>query len=64
MSYRQGDIVELLSGGPPMTVKQQPDDSPNQNVICVWFTEAGEKKEDRFPLAMLKPSRAKNKGGE
>jgi uncharacterized protein YodC (DUF2158 family) len=62
MSYKQADIVELLSGGPPMTVKAEPDDSPNRNVVCVWFTASGEKKQDSFPLAMLKPSKAKNKG--
>jgi uncharacterized protein YodC (DUF2158 family) len=49
--FKTGDIVQLISGGPKMTVKEYSEslseDSPDR-VICQWF--AGSKLEQgHFP---------------
>jgi len=51
--FKIGDIVQLNSGGPEMTVKTILD-SAGGNYRCQWF--AGKKLESGdFPLASLKP---------
>lgn len=55
---KPGDVVQLKSGGPTMTVVgfdlgmpgQPPDKS---NVRCVWFVQ-DTKKSDLFPVVSLK----------
>lgn len=53
--FKPGDVVQLKSGGPRMTVKavREPDE-----VICVWF-EKTKRYEDVFDaplIALHKPS--------
>ncbi|TAY66535.1 DUF2158 domain-containing protein [Rhizobium leguminosarum] len=39
MSFSPGDIVQMKSGGPPMTVERQEGDS----FICSWMEQSGPK---------------------
>lgn len=51
-AFKVGDIVQLKSGGPEMTVKTVPDPH-NKNYTCQWF--AGKKLEaGMFPADSLK----------
>jgi uncharacterized protein YodC (DUF2158 family) len=53
--WKTGDIVQLKSGSPPMTVKGYYD---GKLVTCQWF--AGKKSErDNFPEDSLEPAIAK-----
>jgi uncharacterized protein YodC (DUF2158 family) len=47
---KPGDVVQLKSGGPPMTVESV---EPN-GVICSWF-DAKNRKNDRFDEVALVP---------
>lgn len=41
MSFKKGDIVELKSGGPEMTVVEvvkKIDDEPTGRIKCKWFS--------------------------
>jgi uncharacterized protein YodC (DUF2158 family) len=50
MNWQPGDVVELKSGGPRMTVDNvEADDA----VVCVWFEKSGEKKLGAFRSVML-----------
>ena len=49
MTFQIGDVVQLKSGGPRMTVEGYEDDL----VICVWF-EKTERKSGNFREATLK----------
>jgi uncharacterized protein YodC (DUF2158 family) len=50
--FRKGDIVQLKSGGPTMTIKQMPDGLGDE-YICQWF--GGKKLEQGyFPPESLK----------
>ena len=54
---RVGDVVQLKSGGPTMTVEDADviSDSQVQLVRCVWFPlPTGAALHDDFPLAGLK----------
>lgn len=44
------DIVFLLSGSLPMTIKKL---LPNNEARCVWFTPDGDSKEAVFPVEIL-----------
>jgi uncharacterized protein YodC (DUF2158 family) len=46
-----GDVVQLKSGGPLMTVESV----DQSGVICVWFDAKHNRKQERFPEATLKP---------
>lgn len=46
-----GDIVELKSGGPPMTVHSAP---ANGKIICYFFDSGELKKEEINKLALKK----------
>jgi uncharacterized protein YodC (DUF2158 family) len=51
-NFKEGDVVQLKSGGPKMTVQKV---TP-QGLICVWFiTEKGQQKLERatFPETSL-----------
>jgi uncharacterized protein YodC (DUF2158 family) len=55
MKFQVGDVVQLRSGGPLMTVVFMalgPDGAPM--VDCIWFDKA-DKKEATFPAATLEP---------
>ncbi|MCY4085337.1 MAG: DUF2158 domain-containing protein [Actinomycetia bacterium] len=43
-TFEPGDIVELKSGGPLLTVTDVTGDA----IEATWFTEAGERKEGTF----------------
>jgi uncharacterized protein YodC (DUF2158 family) len=63
-SYKTGDLVELRSGGPVMTVeaffKGSVLDSNVPTVRCQWFS--GKKLEEGdFPVGSLKPAENKTK---
>ncbi|WP_089528498.1 YodC family protein [Pantoea ananatis] len=52
--YKVGDIVQINSGGPLMTVQVSPADPTATTYTCQWF--AGKKLESgRFPESSLKP---------
>lgn len=61
MEFQKGDVVQLKSGGPKMTVSDTGNYSgwgmgPKQGVKCVWFvTEQGTPKnqEHVFDVAVL-----------
>ena len=48
-TFGPGDIVELKSGGPPMTVTNAEDDV----IEATWFTGAGEHRAGNFDPAVL-----------
>jgi uncharacterized protein YodC (DUF2158 family) len=53
-----GDIVELLSGGPPMTVAEVNINFVGDcEIVCRWFF--GKMHKESFAPELLKPSEAK-----
>ena len=50
-SFSPGDVVELKSGGPPMTVIKIADAGA---VWCQWFPSPDKVREKSFPSATLK----------
>jgi len=50
-----GDVVQLNSGGPKMTVAGLQSDT----VRCVWFSPDGKPENGVFPLDALRPSKGK-----
>lgn len=55
MSFAVGDVVQLKSGGPSMTVE-----SSGKRVKCLWFTN-GERRSESFPAATLQIHQATKK---
>lgn len=53
MSLKAGDVVQLKSGGPQMTIHA----INNDVATCVWF-EAKKVHRDTFATALLTPSRS------
>ena len=51
-----GDIVQLNSGGPKMTVAGLQSDGA---VRCVWFSPDGKQESGVFPPDALRPSKGK-----
>lgn len=49
---KPADVVYLISGSPPLTVKRI---LPNNEVRCVWFTPDGDSKEAVFSVDILSP---------
>jgi uncharacterized protein YodC (DUF2158 family) len=50
--FAVGDVVQLNSGGPTMTVQNVPDE-PDSAMKCIWFS--GDKVEEgHFAPALLK----------
>jgi len=45
-----GDIVELKSGGPPMTVREIESDT----VTCIWFDDRHQLQESAFDLLLIR----------
>ncbi len=50
-----GDVVELKSGGPQMTIESIYDFGGVDRASCVWF-DGTERKEGNFPVDTLKKS--------
>jgi uncharacterized protein YodC (DUF2158 family) len=50
---KAGDVVQLKSGGPEMTVNFVENDSGTQVAACSWFIN-NKKESSRFPVATLK----------
>lgn len=48
-----GDVVQLKSGGPMMTVWGQTTDDDAYTVTCVWFNCEDHVESMRFPFALL-----------
>ncbi len=38
MSFKIGDLVSLIGGGPVLTVTMDAETSPTGRVYCDWFT--------------------------
>jgi len=53
--FEIGEVVQLKSGGPKMTVGQNPGAFSNPGVFCQWF--AGSKLEHGFfaPATLIRP---------
>ena len=51
---KPGDIVQLNSGGPKMTVARLEQINGVANAVCGWFDDKNKKQVGTFPLAMLK----------
>lgn len=51
---KAGDVVQLNSGGPQMTIARLFEDVDNEQLaICVWFDRQGEKQEGEFKTISL-----------
>lgn len=50
MDIKPGDVVQLKSGGPLMTVVE----ISNGEAFCIWFSSAEELQRERFPITSLK----------
>lgn len=64
MELKEGDVVQLISGGPLMTV-ELPGNEPN-SVRCYWFTSNGELQKSTFRGSMIvkkEPPKEKSGGG-
>ena len=55
---KPGDIVQLKSGGPRMTVVEVKEWSGEVRVWCTWFDAKNNTLSESFPLAALKPAGA------
>jgi uncharacterized protein YodC (DUF2158 family) len=56
MSFKVGDVVQLKSGGPLMTVVGfGADANGNQRVNCTWFDEKNIERNGAFPAEALQP---------
>lgn len=53
--FRAGDVVELKSGGPRMTIQKIIDKGQEREALCWWFDESkGKPSYGAFPLEVLK----------
>jgi uncharacterized protein YodC (DUF2158 family) len=62
--FAPGDVVQLKSGGPRMTVERVGKDARTEEtmVFCTWFETVGKHQECRraaFPPAVLAKARAR-----
>ncbi len=55
--FKPGNVVQLKSGGPIMTVgcpdDSEPGDPEPDSVWCIWFSFKGTKRESTFPKECL-----------
>jgi uncharacterized protein YodC (DUF2158 family) len=60
--FKKGEIVQLKSGGPKMTVDETPEEQFNKQYKCQWF--AGNKLEFGFfsEEALVLPADQEKKG--
>lgn len=50
-TFKTGQVVQLKSGGPPMTVERTAEFfQQGEHVMCVWFNVNNEKKNDWFSV--------------
>ncbi|HCH4002762.1 TPA: DUF2158 domain-containing protein [Vibrio parahaemolyticus] len=56
MSFNEGDVVKLKSGGPKMTVVEVGD----HECFCRWFDAKGQQMADNFELAALEKVEGNN----
>ena len=56
-SFRPGDVVQLNSGGPKMTVVSVQSDG---TLRCVWFQEDGKQDSGVFAQVALRAAKTKN----
>lgn len=54
-NWKIGDVVQLKSGGPKMTISSEKDERDG-TVHCEWFDESGQLKAGRFKAQVLAPS--------
>lgn len=52
-SYKEGDVVELNSGGPPMTVTRL---LGGERLECTWLGDDGESQRGTFAAVTVKPT--------
>lgn len=52
MIFKEGDVVNRITGGPLMTVEETPEKS--DFVACVWFNNNGEAQRDAFAACTLR----------
>lgn len=56
MSFKVGDVVQMKSGGPIMTVVGfGADANGNQRVNCTWFDKNHSEKNGAYPQEALEP---------
>jgi len=51
--FKAGDVVQLKSGGPKMTIREIEEWDGGPRAWCKWF-QGSDSKEDVFPLPTLK----------
>jgi len=55
MKFKIGDVVQLRSGGPPMTIGTLGKrDDGTEVAFCSWLDESGRGTEYSFPLVCLR----------
>lgn len=68
MSFEPGDVVQLKSGGPVMTVEEVGQDMAGEDTVwCVWFEKVANrqaKQQDTFrPVSLTKASQGSGISG-
>lgn len=55
LPFQSGDIVQLLSGGPHLTVAGLASDKSLPNfVVCFWFDTSGKLNSEAIPARLLR----------
>lgn len=54
MTFKEGDIVNRIIGGPLMTVEMFDETRRDDLVSCVWFNISGEAQRDTFAACTLR----------
>jgi uncharacterized protein YodC (DUF2158 family) len=57
LAFKPGDVVQLNSGGPKMTVEAVQSDG---TLRCVWFHEDGKRDNGVFAQVALRAAKTKN----
>ena len=55
---KQGDVVQLKSGGPTMTVETVAEDLLELTAFCTWFDKNNVLQSGKFQVTSLKKSQA------
>ena len=59
-AFCEGDVVQLASGGPRMTVKERAATGAGHGeVVCMWFAEDGHIRQGVFPLTCVRKAEGK-----
>ena len=51
-TFELGDVVQLKSGGPQMTIDWMSEDGTN--TVCIWFDKDKNRQRDEFGVHALK----------